>query len=98
MLPLRTAIMAAALVVGPTTVWGQTLELTKVSCGDFIKSDQATIGNLMMWLAGYYMGNDDDPIIDFDKLSKEGKELGTYCAANPNEKLSDAAEKIMGKK
>ena len=74
-----------------------TFEFSKLSCGEFIKQDPATIGNLMMWLGGYYMGDEDDPIIDFDKLGKQGEELGKYCATHPDAKLSDAAEEVMAK-
>ena len=89
------AIAAAALLWTPS-VQAQALKLSKITCEEFIKSDKDIIGNLMMWLGGFYMGNNDDAVIDFDKLAKQGKELGKFCAENPTAKLSKAAEKIMG--
>ena len=93
---IGVSIMAIALLVAPGAR-AVTLEFSKVSCGEFIKQDATTIGNLMMWLGGYYMGDEDDPVIDFDKLTKEGEELAKYCAAHPDAKLSDAADEVMGK-
>jgi hypothetical protein len=93
---LGASIVAIALLVAPGAQ-AVTLEFSKVSCGEFIKQDATTIGNLMMWLGGYYMGDEDDPVIDFDKLTKEGEELAKYCAAHPDAKLSDAADEVMGK-
>jgi hypothetical protein len=90
------SILAIALLAAPGAQ-AATFEFSKLSCGEFIKQDAATIGNLMMWLGGYYMGDDDDPVIDFDKLSKEGEALGKYCATHPDAKLSDAADEVMGK-
>lgn len=75
----------------------QVLKLSTITCEEFIKTDKEVIANLLMWLGGYYMGNNDDAVIDFDKLGKDGAELGKYCAENPKTKLSKAAEKIMGK-
>ncbi|HEY8871687.1 MAG TPA: HdeA/HdeB family chaperone [Stellaceae bacterium] len=89
------AIAAAALLWTPS-VQAQALKLSKITCEEFIKSDKDVIGSLMMWLGGFYMGNNDDAVIDFDKLAKQGKKLGKFCAENPAAKLSKAAEKIMG--
>jgi acid stress chaperone HdeB len=93
---VRISFAVVALLCAPAAR-ADTLEFSKVTCEEFVKADPATIGNLMMWLGGYYMGDEDDPVIDFDKLKKQGGELGKYCAENPTAKLSDAAEKIMGK-
>jgi acid stress chaperone HdeB len=93
---IAQAAVAATLLLWIPTVQAQTLKLATITCDDFIKADKEVIGNLMMWLGGYYMGNNDDAIIDFDKLAKDGKSHGKYCAENPEAKLSKAAEKIMG--
>ncbi len=69
----------------------------KVTCGDFAKSDSQSLTNVSLWLSGYYMGEDDDAVIDFDRVNKMGNALVQYCAANPKEPVSDAAEKLMGK-
>ena len=89
------AIVSAALLWTPP-VQAQSLKLSKITCEEFVSADKDTIGNLMMWLGGFYMGNNDDAVIDFDKMAKQGKELGKFCAENPKSKLSKAAEKIMG--
>ena len=89
------AIAAAALLWTPP-VQAQALKLSKITCEEFINADKDVIGNLLMWLGGFYMGNNDDAVIDFDKLARQGGKLGKYCAENPDTKLSKAAEKIMG--
>jgi acid stress chaperone HdeB len=90
------AAAAAAVLLWIPTVHAQKLKLADITCNDFVKADKEIIGNLMMWLGGYYMGNNDDAVIDFDKMAKDGGKLGKYCAENPTAKLSKAAEKIMG--
>jgi acid stress chaperone HdeB len=88
--------IAAAALLWTSTVQAQVIKLSTVTCEEFIKTDKEIIGNLLMWLSGYHMGNNDDAIIDFDKMAKDGSALGKYCAENPKAKLSKAAEKIMG--
>jgi hypothetical protein len=51
----------------------------------------------MMWLDGYFSGEDDPAVIDFDQMRQKGEKLGEYCARNPTHGLLTAAEAVMGK-
>ena len=73
----------------------QKLDVATIKCGDFIKYNKETVGNLMVWLSGYYTGEDDDSVIDFDKIAADGQKLSAYCAQNP--RLLTAAESIISK-
>ena len=43
------------------------------NAGDFIKYNKETVGNLIVWLSGYYTGDDDEAVIDFDKIAADGQ-------------------------
>ena len=75
----------------------QKMGISTIKCEDFIKSGKDTIGNLMMRLSGYYSGEDDEAIIDFDKMAADGEKLGKLCGENPGLGLLTAAERIMSK-
>lgn len=95
---MRTACALALLVVlaaGPASA--QKVDVSTIKCDDFVKSGKDTIGNLMMWLSGYYTGEDEEAIIDFDKMAADGEKLGRLCAENPALGLLTAAERIMSK-
>jgi hypothetical protein len=64
----------------------------------FAKAGSADETTVAVWRNGYDMGNDDEAVIDFNKVNAQGNALIKYCADHPSEKLSDAAEGIMGKK
>jgi acid stress chaperone HdeB len=49
-----------------------------------------------MWLDGYFTGEDDPAVVDFDKMKQKGVKLGEYCAKNPTHGLLTAAEDVMG--
>lgn len=87
--------LLATLIAGPAPA--QKVDVSTIKCDDFVKSGKDTIGNLMMWLSGYYTGEDDEAIIDFDKMTADGEKLGKLCAENPGLGLLTAAERIMSK-
>jgi acid stress chaperone HdeB len=91
------ALALALPLLGAAPASAQKIDVATIKCEDFIKSGKDTIGNLMMWLSGYYTGEDDDAIIDFDKMAADGQKLGAVCAQNPTISLLTAAERIMSK-
>ena len=73
------------------------LDLRKLTCDDIAKGSSQDNTTVAVWLNGYYMENDAEAVIDFDKVNNLGNALVKFCAANPKMSVSDAAEKIMGK-
>jgi acid stress chaperone HdeB len=73
------------------------LDLRKLTCDDIAKGSTQDNTTIAVWLNGYYMENDAEAIIDFDKVNDLGNALVKFCAANLKMPVSDAAEKIMGK-
>jgi len=94
---IALALALALPLLGTAPASAQKIDVATIKCEDFIKSGKDTIGNLMMWLSGYYTGEDDDAIIDFDKMASDGQKLGAFCAQNPTISLLTAAERIMSK-
>jgi acid stress chaperone HdeB len=95
---MRTAVALAFLALFATTpASAQKIDVSTIKCEDFVKSGKETIGNLLMWLSGYYSDEDDEAIIDFDKMAADGEKLGKLCGENPGLGLLTAAERIMSK-
>ena len=63
----------------------------------FAKAGSADETTVAVWLNGYHMGNDDEAVVGFDKVNAQGNAPVKYCAHHGGEKLSDAADGIMGK-
>lgn len=95
----RTIVFAAIVFASfaPTTVFANKLDLSTVTCKQFLESSKENIGIILTWLEGYYSGDDDDPVIDFDKMGQNGKKLGASCGSDPELGLITAAEKIYNK-
>jgi acid stress chaperone HdeB len=73
------------------------LDLSTVTCQQFIDGDKDEISMVLTWLDGWYKGDEDEAIIDTDVFVTNAKKFGTFCAANPNISVVNAAEKILGK-
>jgi acid stress chaperone HdeB len=89
------ASVAAALALAAAPAAAQKIDLSTVTCKDFLASGQDNISYILMWLNGFYTGEDDPPIIDFDKMKERGGKLGDYCRAHPDNGLITAAEEVM---
>jgi acid stress chaperone HdeB len=92
-----TALALCLLTCAPVFA-AESLSLAKIHCDDFNKGYPQSNGKLLFWLNGYYMGNDDDAVIDFNRMERQGNALIQFCHDNPSAKLSEAAEKTMGRK
>jgi acid stress chaperone HdeB len=73
------------------------LDLSTVTCEQFIGGDKDEISMVLTWLDGWYKGDEDEAIIDTDVFVANARQFGSFCAANPNISVVNAAEKILDK-
>jgi|SRR6516165_2057900 len=74
------------------------IDLTEVSCKTFIeemKREERSI--IVAWLQGYYLPENDPPVIDVDKLTSDSAKLTEHCVNNPEDDLITAAEAVFEK-
>jgi len=90
-----SAVLLAASLLAAAPAQAQKLDLSTVTCKQFLESGKETISLILMWLAGYYADEDDPPIVDFDKMKTDAEKLGEYCAKNPTNGLITAAEQVL---
>jgi acid stress chaperone HdeB len=90
-----TVVLAAALIGAPARA--QAVDLSRLSCKDFLAGGSESIGFMMTWLDGYYTDEDAPAIFDLQKMKEKGEKLGEYCAKHPTIGLMTAAAQFMGK-
>ena len=73
------------------------LDLSTMSCKQFIEGSSDEIKMVLTWMDGWYKGDSDEAIIDTDVFVENAKKFGTYCAAHPTVSIVNAAEEILGK-
>jgi acid stress chaperone HdeB len=88
------SIIALALV-SASPASAQRLDLSKVTCKQFLESGKENIGFVLMWLHGYWTDEDAPPIVDFDKMGADAEKIGAYCGKNPTKGFMEAAEAML---
>jgi acid stress chaperone HdeB len=73
------------------------VDLSKMTCQEFLTSDKEEIRFIWAWLDGYYKDKQDPTIIDTDTMMDNLKRLNAYCAANPTVGLITATDTMFGK-
>jgi acid stress chaperone HdeB len=89
-----TIALISAVVAAASPAPGQVIDVSTISCKDFLARKDAMV-SIMMWLSGYYTRDDDPTVIDFDKVKAKADKLADYCAKNPAVGLVQAAEPIL---
>ena len=96
-----SSVFAAALtlssLLSSTPDNAVVLDLSTMTCKQFIEGSDDTIKMVLTWMDGWYKGDSDEAIIDTDVFVANAKKFGTYCAKNPTISIVNAAESILGK-
>ncbi|MGQ0671788.1 MAG: HdeA/HdeB family chaperone [Hyphomicrobium sp.] len=81
-----------------TPITKEAVDISTVKCERLANStekDTEGAGIVLMWLAGYYASYDEETIIDFDELQRQGGEIGVTCRQTQQMSLVTAAKKAM---
>ena len=91
------ASLAIAALVSAAPSNAQVVNLSKLSCKEFLTTGKDGIAFIWAWLYGYYADQDADPIIDFGKLTAKGQALTEACQKSPDKDVITIAEDIYEK-
>ena len=96
---MRTLVLSVicGLCLGLTPAAAEKIDLSTMTCKQFLSKDKDEVGIILTWLDAYYKEEDDPPVIDTDKFVKNAGKLGGYCANNPTIGLITATDKLFGK-
>jgi acid stress chaperone HdeB len=90
-------LFAAAITQSSVPAHATVIDLSTLSCKQFLEGGDDEIKMVLTWMDGWYKGDDDKAIIDTDVFVKNAKKFGGYCAAHPSISIVNAAEEILGK-
>jgi acid stress chaperone HdeB len=90
-------LFAAALTLSSVPAHAVVLDLSTMTCKQFIDGGDDTIKMVLTWMDGWYKGDSDEAIIDTDVFVENAKKFGTYCGKNPTMSIVNAAEAVLGK-
>ncbi len=91
------ASFAVAAMLSAAPAQAQVVNLSKMTCKEFLSTGKDGITFIWAWLYGYYADQDADPIIDFGKLTAKGQALAEACQKSPDKDVITIAEDIYEK-
>jgi acid stress chaperone HdeB len=92
-----SVLFAAAFALLSLPAHATKIDLSTMTCKQFLDSGDDTIKLVLTWMDGWYKGDEDTAIIDTNVFVENAKKFGAYCAANPTISIVNAAEEILGK-
>ena len=87
-------LFAAALVLSSVPAKAVVLDLSTMTCKQFVDAPKDSIGVILTWMMGYLQDSDEPAEINFTKMEDLGKKLKTYCDKNPSHALMTALDKV----
>jgi acid stress chaperone HdeB len=97
----KVAVVAAAMMAGAAMPAKAqvVLEMSAVTCEDYLKSNPEQQDILASWLSGYYHASKNVATVDLREAKANVKVVTKYCKSNKKETLMDAVEKkLLGSK
>jgi acid stress chaperone HdeB len=96
---LRSLVLMVicGLALGLAPARAEKIDLSTMTCKQFMASGDDEIKLILTWLDAYYKEEDDPPVIDTEKFTRNAGKLGAYCATNPTIGLITATDKLFGK-
>jgi hypothetical protein len=87
----------ALIALMTTAAWGteQKIDLSAMTCSDFVKSDQTKNTLILAWFLGFYGEEEDPQVIDLDRLEQARTQFTAFCKQQPSFRMTVAAEGIL---
>jgi hypothetical protein len=96
------AILAACKLLGALILVSDaqaqvTLDISRITCDQFLGYRTIHPDEIAMWLSGYYNGQRGNTTIDTETLNAQKRSLQEYCLRNLNVPIMQAIEKLFHK-
>ena len=88
--------LISALETVPAARAQVTIDVSKITCNQFIDREVGDPRDIAIWLSGYYHGKRGEATVDKVKLLNEyAKEVRDYCFRNPQTSVMQAVETLI---
>ena len=95
--PLLSAALLMVLFATATNAQ-LTLDITKVTCRQFLTGSVVPRKSMILWLSGYYHGKRGATTVDIGSIEPNASKLDDYCGGHQDEMVMKAIETVFGLK
>jgi acid stress chaperone HdeB len=94
---MKTIFWVLAVALATTMPAGAQvmLDVSKVTCWQFVTYKVTSPKYLAVWLSGYDHGRRGDAVIDMQRVVENAAKLEEYCTKNPDVPMMQAAETVL---
>ena len=94
---INSASLSALLL--PAKVHAQvTVDITKITCRQFLIGRTVSTKSIAIWFSGYYTGKRGATTIDVASIEPNADKVQDYCGQHQDETLMKAVEDLFGVK
>jgi acid stress chaperone HdeB len=72
-----------------------TMDISKITCEQYVLFKVADPQHIAIWLSGYYNGKRNNMVIDVGQLKSNAEKVLRYCEANFKGTVVEAVEKLF---
>jgi acid stress chaperone HdeB len=81
----------------PTMVHAQvTIDVTKITCRQFLTGRMLPTNSMALWFSGYYNGKRGATIINASDIKANADKVEDYCGLHQDETVMHAVETLFG--
>jgi len=73
-----------------------TIDVSKITCKQFLIDQVAPTKSIVLWLSGYYNGRKANTVIDVGTLRGNANKVADYCRMHLDEMVMKAVEITLG--
>jgi len=73
-----------------------TIDVSKITCDEFVKYEITDPKQIGAWISGYYHGIHSNPILDQQKVLLTANKVEEYCFKHPEALVMKAVESFLG--
>jgi acid stress chaperone HdeB len=96
---LKVAVLSLVLASVSLPASAQlTLDVSKITCDQWVGYKITNPHNIALWLSGYYNAKRGNTVIDPQRLDENARKLQDYCLIHKQTPVMDAAETVFGVK
>lgn len=74
-----------------------TLDMSKITCEQFVLFKVGDPKNIAVWLNGFYNGKRNNMVLDVGQLTADGEKLTRFCQTNIKMTVVEAVEKLFAR-
>jgi acid stress chaperone HdeB len=96
---MKVALLICALVVSLTAARAQvTVDVSKITCEQYLAFKVADPRDIAIWLSGYYHGRQGSTMFEPQRLKSNAEKLQTACfqRVNSNAPVMEVIQKLFG--